>query len=81
MGPGQEGIVQVFKKAVAGEALPQRVRSPAKMDEEFPTIKHAAIHGAVEISKGLRKKLPVLYTNCAEEDWILRLKKSSKKLN
>ncbi len=52
MGPGQEGIVDVFRKAVAGEPLPQRMRSPAKPDEEFPLIKHAAIHGAVEISKG-----------------------------
>jgi radical SAM superfamily enzyme YgiQ (UPF0313 family) len=52
MGPGQEGIVQVFKKAVVGEVLPQRVRSPAKPDETFPLIKHAAIHGAIEISKG-----------------------------
>ena len=51
-GPGQEGIVQVFKKAIAGEPLPLRVKSPAKPDEEFPLIKHAAIHGAVEISKG-----------------------------
>ncbi len=51
-GPGKEGIIQVFKKAVAGETLPQRVSSPAKPDEEFPLIKHAAIHGAVEISKG-----------------------------
>ena len=52
MGPGQEGILQVFEKAVAGESLPQRIRSPAKRGEEFPLIKHAAIHGAVEISKG-----------------------------
>ena len=52
IGPGQEGIVAVFQKAVAGEVLPQRVRSPAKVDEEFPVIEHAAIHGAVEISKG-----------------------------
>jgi radical SAM superfamily enzyme YgiQ (UPF0313 family) len=52
MGPGQEGIVSVFKKAVAGESLPQRLKSPAKIDEEFPLIRHAAIHGAVEISKG-----------------------------
>ncbi len=51
-GPGQEGILQVFKKALSGEPLPQRVKSPAKPDEEFPLIKHAAIHGAVEISKG-----------------------------
>ncbi len=52
MGPGQEGILKVFSKAVAGESLPQRVRSPSKVDEKFPLIKHAAIHGAVEISKG-----------------------------
>ncbi len=52
MGPGQEGIVNVFKKAVAGEPLPLRVKSPAKPDEKFPKICHAAIHGAIEISKG-----------------------------
>ncbi len=52
IGPGQEGIIDVFKKAVAGEALPQRVRSPSKVDEKFPAIRHAAIHGAIEISKG-----------------------------
>jgi radical SAM superfamily enzyme YgiQ (UPF0313 family) len=53
MGGGQEGIVEVFRKAVAGEALPQRVRSPIKAgDEDAPLIRHAAIHGAVEISKG-----------------------------
>lgn len=52
MGLGQEGIVQVFNKAIAGEPLPQRVKSPAKPDEHFPLIRHAAIHGAVEISKG-----------------------------
>jgi radical SAM superfamily enzyme YgiQ (UPF0313 family) len=51
-GPGQEGILEVFRKAVNDEPLPLRVRSPAKIDEEFPLIKHAAIHGAVEISKG-----------------------------
>ena len=52
MGPGQEGIAQAFKKAVADEPLPQRIKSPAKPDEKFPMIHHAAIHGAVEISKG-----------------------------
>ncbi len=52
MGPGQEGIVDVFQKAAKGEVLPQRVKSPAKLDEEFPLILHGAIHGAVEISKG-----------------------------
>jgi radical SAM superfamily enzyme YgiQ (UPF0313 family) len=52
IGPGQEGIVDVFRKAVAGEVLPQKILSPAKPDEEFPLIMHAAIHGAIEISKG-----------------------------
>jgi radical SAM superfamily enzyme YgiQ (UPF0313 family) len=52
MGPGQEGIVEAFKKAVTGEQLPQRIRSPSKPDEKYPLIKHAAIHGAIEISKG-----------------------------
>jgi radical SAM superfamily enzyme YgiQ (UPF0313 family) len=52
MGPGQEGIVEVFRKALANEPLPQRVRSPLKPDEDTPLINHSAIHGAVEISKG-----------------------------
>jgi radical SAM superfamily enzyme YgiQ (UPF0313 family) len=53
MGPGMEGIVEVFRKAVNGEVLPQRVRSPIKPeDEDAPLIRHAAIHGAIEISKG-----------------------------
>jgi radical SAM superfamily enzyme YgiQ (UPF0313 family) len=52
MGPGQEGILAVFKKAVNGEELPQRIRSPMKLDEEMPTIVHSAVHGEVEISKG-----------------------------
>lgn len=52
MGPGQEAIVQVFKKAVNGEPLPQRIKSPMKIGEEMPTIRHSAVHGEVEISKG-----------------------------
>ncbi len=52
VGPGQKTIVDIFKKAVAGEPLPQKTRSPMAQDEEAPMIKHAAIHGAVEISKG-----------------------------
>lgn len=52
LGPGPEKILEVFKKAVAGEALPRKVRSPINPDTEFPIIEHAAIHGAVEISKG-----------------------------
>ena len=52
-GQGQQTIVDVFRKAVAGEPLPQRIRSPVtSQDEDTPLIRHAAIHGAVEISKG-----------------------------
>ncbi len=52
-GPGKETILDVFRKAVAGEPLPQHLRSPVlPQDEDTPLIRHAAIHGAVEISKG-----------------------------
>ncbi|MCW4005348.1 MAG: B12-binding domain-containing radical SAM protein [Candidatus Bathyarchaeota archaeon] len=52
IGPGQEGIVDAFRKAVNDQALPTRVRSPSKPEEKYPLVHHAAIHGAVEISKG-----------------------------
>jgi len=52
MGPGQEAIVDVFRKAVNGEKLPQRIRSPMKLGEDMPAITHSAVHGEVEISKG-----------------------------
>jgi radical SAM superfamily enzyme YgiQ (UPF0313 family) len=56
IGGRPDTIVDVFKKAVNGEPLPRVVRA----DEALPTwdyatmplAKHAAIHGAVEISKG-----------------------------
>ncbi|MFB3888039.1 MAG: radical SAM protein [Candidatus Bathyarchaeia archaeon] len=51
-GPGKDGILEAFQKAVRGEALPQRMHSPMKPDEETPLIRHAAIHGSIEISKG-----------------------------
>ncbi|MCW4019200.1 MAG: B12-binding domain-containing radical SAM protein [Candidatus Bathyarchaeota archaeon] len=52
MGHGQDGVLEVFRKAVAGEPLPQRIKSPSRSGEEFPLIRHPAIHGAIEISKG-----------------------------
>ena len=46
-------IVEAFHKAVNGEPLPRVIRAPATAKEgSLPTIRHAAIHGAVEISKG-----------------------------
>ncbi len=56
IGGKPEEIIQIFKKAVNGEALPRIVRaaeSAANWDyKTMPLVKHAAIHGAVEISKG-----------------------------
>ena len=50
-------IVDIFDKAVKGDPLPKVVRdekNPARdsENESMPLIRHAAIHGAVEISRG-----------------------------
>lgn len=49
-------IIEIFKKAVNGKSLPRKViaaESAANWDyTAMPLVKHAAIHGAVEISKG-----------------------------
>jgi radical SAM superfamily enzyme YgiQ (UPF0313 family) len=56
IGGRPESIIDTFKKAVDGEALPRVVRAdetPVNWDyTKMPLAKHAAIHGAVEISKG-----------------------------
>ncbi|MDH5786848.1 MAG: B12-binding domain-containing radical SAM protein, partial [Candidatus Bathyarchaeota archaeon] len=56
IGRKKEKIVDIFSKAVNGEPLPNVVHSEnnphASDDESMPLIRHAAIHGAVEISKG-----------------------------
>jgi radical SAM superfamily enzyme YgiQ (UPF0313 family) len=56
MGGRPEPIVEVFKKAVNGEDLPRIVHADESLLNwdygKMPLIKHAAIHGAVEISKG-----------------------------
>jgi radical SAM superfamily enzyme YgiQ (UPF0313 family) len=56
IGGRPDAIIEVFKKAVNSEALPRVVRaaeSAANWDyATMPLTKHAAIHGAVEISKG-----------------------------
>ncbi|MGD0645070.1 MAG: radical SAM protein [Candidatus Bathyarchaeia archaeon] len=50
-------IVDVFKKAVNGEAFPRVVKADESIsnwdyNSIMPLTKHSAIHGAVEISKG-----------------------------
>jgi radical SAM superfamily enzyme YgiQ (UPF0313 family) len=56
MGGRPEAIVEVFKKAVRGEKLSRVVLADEAVPEwdyvSMPLITRAAIHGAVEISKG-----------------------------
>ncbi len=57
LGGRPEPIVNVFKKAVNGEALPRIIKADESISNwdynaKMPLSKHAAIHGAVEISKG-----------------------------
>jgi radical SAM superfamily enzyme YgiQ (UPF0313 family) len=53
IGGSAETIIDVFDKAVTGETLPKVVRPGNRSkDTNLPLIKHAAIHGGVEISKG-----------------------------
>ena len=57
IGGKPEPIVEVFKKAVNGEAIPRIVKADESLsnwnyNDQMPLTKHAAIHGAVEISKG-----------------------------
>ena len=57
MGGRPGPIVELFKKAVNGEAIPRIAKADESLDnwnynEEMPLTKNVAIHGAVEISKG-----------------------------
>lgn len=57
LGGRPEPIVNIFKKAVNGEALPRIVKADESISNWdynalMPLTKHAGIHGAVEISKG-----------------------------
>jgi len=53
IGEGEKVVTDIFKKAVNGEPLPSVVRVTRNLENEnSPIIRHAAIHGAVEISRG-----------------------------
>jgi len=60
IGNNPSTIVEIFKKVVNNEKIPRIIRevnSLSKWDyEKMPICKHAAIHGAVEISKGCGRK-------------------------
>ncbi|MCP8317715.1 MAG: B12-binding domain-containing radical SAM protein [archaeon] len=50
---GEEAVPEIFWKAVNGETLPLVVRVGNSVENEnVPMIRHAAIHGCVEISRG-----------------------------
>jgi radical SAM superfamily enzyme YgiQ (UPF0313 family) len=53
LGAGEETVAEIFRKAVNGEPLPRVVRAHSDIEnDKVPMIKHAAIHGCVEISRG-----------------------------
>jgi radical SAM superfamily enzyme YgiQ (UPF0313 family) len=53
IGEGEEAVTEIFRKAVNGEPLPRVVRVEKNSEnEQVPMIRHMAIHGCVEISRG-----------------------------
>jgi len=53
IGEGEKVVPEVFKKAVNGEPIPRVVRvENSSENDSTPVIRHAAIHGCVEISRG-----------------------------
>ncbi|RLI28661.1 radical SAM protein [Candidatus Bathyarchaeota archaeon] len=53
IGEAEEEVPKVFKKAVNNEALPRVIRTNNSSEiHEVPVIRHAAIHGCVEVSRG-----------------------------
>ncbi len=53
IGEGEDVVSEIFRKAVNGESLPRVVRVEKSVENENePRIRHAAIHGCVEISRG-----------------------------
>ncbi len=53
LGESEKIVQELFIRALGGEALPRVVRVETSVKiEEIPIIKHAALHGFVEISRG-----------------------------
>ena len=53
IGEGETIVPEIFRKAVNGEHLPRVVRVKKSSEiEDIPSIRHAAIHGCVEVSRG-----------------------------
>jgi len=53
IGEAETVVPEIFRKVVNGELLPRVIRVKRSPEtEDVPTIRHAAIHGGVEISRG-----------------------------
>jgi radical SAM superfamily enzyme YgiQ (UPF0313 family) len=52
MGEAERSVTEIFRKAVRGDKLPPVIETERPADEDIPAIKHGAIYGAVEISRG-----------------------------
>jgi len=55
LGEAEKTAPVLFSKAVNGENLPQIVQGEENESKEIPTIRHASIHGCVEISRGCNR--------------------------
>ena len=55
LGEAEKTAPVLFSKAVNGENLPPIVHGEETEPKEIPTIRHASIHGCVEISRGCNR--------------------------
>lgn len=52
MGEGENGVIDLFRKASNGEKIPSLVETESPEPEKIPRIIHPSIFGVVEISRG-----------------------------
>lgn len=52
MGQAERSLVQMFKKALAGEKMERLLAAPTPSEQEIPLIKNPSIYGVVEIMRG-----------------------------
>ncbi len=52
VGQAERSLVQIFRKALAGEELSSKITMQVPSHEEIPQIKKASIYGTVEIMRG-----------------------------
>jgi len=56
IGEGTQAVIDVFMKAMNGDQLPRVVRAENNSESQnAPIIRHGAIHGCVEISRGCNR--------------------------